>query len=220
MSHIWYFLNTNENSGDFNMKLDSYLFEQYINESIKYPILRVYGWTEPTISLGMNQAQNKINYPFKVVKRITGGQAVFHDIKENELTYSVILNTEYGPKKTYDEISKALISFLKSYSLNAQIGYEKQDLKNTFNCFESKTEADIVVNDIKVIGSAQRVKRKSTGNDKKQYVLQHGSIRLDKIRELSGKNADFNGAIVCLKTAFIKEFGIMFEHLSSEFVGI
>lgn len=220
MSSTWHFINTNENSGDFNMKLDSYLFEQYINEFIKHPILRVYGWDEPTISLGMNQIQEQINYPFKVVKRITGGQAVFHDIKENELTYSVVLNTEYGPKKTYDEISKALFLFLKNYSLDAQIGYEKQDLKNNFNCFESKTEADIVVNDVKIIGSAQRVKRKPIGNDKKQYVLQHGSIRLDKIRELSGKNADFDGAIVYLKAAFLKEFGIMFEPLSRELIGI
>ena len=109
-------------------------------------------------------------------------------------------------KIIYSELSKVFIRFLKCYELDSSVGYLDENYRDSFNCFESRTEADIVVNDIKVIGSAQRIKRKLTEKDKNQYILQHGSIKLDKIRLLSGKNVSYEIASIDLRNAFKKEF--------------
>jgi len=82
----------------------------------------------------------------------------------------------------------------------------KKNYVEDFNCFNSKTSADIVVNDVKVIGSAQC--------RKKRAFLQHGSIKLDKIRELSGKNITSEMAVSDLKIAFEKSLKINFQDYS------
>ncbi|MBI2996536.1 MAG: hypothetical protein HYY52_07545 [Candidatus Melainabacteria bacterium] len=191
----WYFLDTGSNDGYFNMACDSYLLESLINGELKFPVLRVYRWSKPTISIGLNQSFSELNTSFyTIVKRISGGQAVYHGLCDDELTYSIVLNTSCGIKKIYLEIGEVLILFLKQYSLNAHFGYSSKNYTNDFNCFNTKTVADIVVNDIKIIGSAQCKKDK--------YILQHGSIRLDIIRDLSGKDVSFNTAAKNLKKCF------------------
>lgn len=212
MNKNWYFIDSKEKDASYNMEFDSELLNQSLNNKIDLPVLRVYAWNEPTISLGFNQKEVNTS-SLNTVKRITGGQAVFHDTKENELTYSVVLCTNDSPKKVYFKLSNVLIVFLKKCGLNAVVGYKNEIYTNKFNCFESKTEADIVVNDVKVIGSAQRVKRKLVENNKKQYVLQHGSIRLDKIKEFSGRDISYEKSSEFLKSAFMEELKIGFLDL-------
>jgi len=203
----WLYLNTGSNTGKYNMLCDSFLLNSLLTGVLKNPILRIYSWSEPTISLGLNQKDDEImakrisNYPD--VKRITGGQAVFHDTELNELTYSVCLFYERSVKSLYDEIGKVLLHFLAKYNLKGEFGYSDKNYLSDFNCFSSKTSADIVVNDIKVIGSAQCRKKK--------YVLQHGSIRLDLIRNLSDLKIDFNKAANDLKSSFEDELKIAFN---------
>ena len=92
--------------------------------------------------------------------------------------------------------------FLQTYGLSGQYGYSNNSYFELFNCFDSRTEADIVINDIKVIGNAQC--------RKKEYVLQHGSIRLDIIRKLSGKDINFEDAKINLKKSFENKLKIRF----------
>ena len=192
------------------MLCDSFLLNERLSGNIKNPVLRVYAWSEPTVSLGVNQKVDEmtenmtLNHTF--VKRITGGQAVFHDTELNELTYSVCLYYEYQIKSLYKEIGEALISFLSKYGIKGEFGYSDKNYFNNFNCFNSKTSADIVVNDVKIIGSAQCRKKK--------YVLQHGSIRLDLIRNLSGVELDFQKAAFDLKSSFEEELKITFNQES------
>ncbi len=200
----WYFLNTGKQSGIFNMQCDEYLLDALINRSIDFPVLRVYAWSESTLSLGANQkmdvSSNKF-FDFPTVKRLTGGMAVLHDI--SEITYSVVLDAGNAFKKTYYEIGEALISFLSTFGLKASYGYSSEkNYFNEFNCFDSETSADIVVNDFKVIGSAQY--------RKKSYILQHGSIKLDLISKLSGTNIGFSETVKLLKQAFESQLNIDF----------
>ena len=205
-----YFIDTGSNSGTFNMDLDNNIFERFFKDEIDLPLLRFYSWSEPTLSIGFNQCVEESDFDFPVVKRITGGQAVFHDINKNELTYSIVLKSTLRPKEIYSELGKVFIIFLNQYGLDVETGYQKTNYREAFNCFESKTEADIIVNDIKVIGSAQRVKRISNKNDKNQYILQHGSIKLDKIRQLSGKDISYDIASIDLRKAFREKFKVDF----------
>ena len=125
-----------------------------------------------------------------------------HGIPDDELTYSVFINYGYKVKQLYFELGEILLTFLNLYNLKGEIGYSSNNYFKNFDCFNSKTEADIVVNDIKVIGSAQC--------RKKEYVLQHGSIKLDTIRKLLGKNINSREVKINLKRSFQDKLRIEF----------
>ena len=203
----WFFLNTQTNSGVFNMACDSFLLESIESSYILNPILRIYSWDKETFSVGANQKEEQIissiNSPIPIVKRITGGQAVLHGIPSSELTYSIFLEFGNKVKELYFEIGKVFLLFLKKYGLRGDYGYSDKNYLNNFNCFKSRTSADIVVKNIKVIGSAQYRRN--------NYVLQHGSIKLDIIKNLSGKNISFSQARDDLKDAFQKQLKINFS---------
>ena len=202
----WLFFNTGVNNGAFNMSFDNYLLQSQIEGRLNLSLLRLYGWSEPTVSIGQNQilkeTDKQLLFAYPLVKRITGGSAVLHDRSFGELTYSVCLHYEKSAKNLYFDLGQVFICFLSKYGLSAAFGYLDKNYFSDFNCFNSKTSADIVINDIKVIGSAQCRKKK--------HILQHGSIKLDEIRKLSCKNLDFNQAIDDLKIAFEEVLQIKF----------
>src|SRR5213594_3743213 len=102
--------------GATNMAVDAALLDEVENSSTARTIVRFYGWSRPTISLGRNQNIEKavdVDYcranNIAIVHRPTGGRAVLHD---DELTYAVISNdsncfgnTIYG---NYKRVSEAL----------------------------------------------------------------------------------------------------------------
>lgn len=204
----WLYLNTYAHDGVFNMELDNYIFDKVISGVIKNPVLRFYCWDRPTVSLGVNQDFSNVlelgkyisSFPF--VKRITGGSAVFHGLPSCEITYSLSLFYEGSAKTLYYDLGNVFLSFLEKYGLKGSYGDSGSEYLSDFNCFSSKTSADIVVNDIKVIGSAQCRKKK--------YILQHGSIRLDEINKLSRGVISYDQAAKDLKTSFEDKLGVKF----------
>lgn len=207
----WLFIDDTCHDGVYNMDYDNYLLDSLVHEKIKNNVLRVYGWSKETLSLGYSQDLSFSQFSYPVVKRISGGQAVLHGTIENEGTYSVFVScmgsrgliNQARPKRLYAEINKVLLYFLKDLGLDAKVGYSDSNYTNDFNCFNSKTCADIVINDLKVIGSAQA--------RKKNYIMQHGSIRLDIIREFLKKDITFQSAKSKLKNAFEDAIGIKFK---------
>jgi lipoate-protein ligase A len=192
MMNNWRLILTNSAKGVWNMAVDEALLESVIqNESL--PILRLYAWETPCVSLGYAQPVSDINLiglkerGWDIVRRPTGGRAVLH---ADELTYSVI-----GPKNephlaggivdSYLVISKALLEGLQTLGVdaNADAKYDYLEnnsglLKQTSNqkkmdpvCFEVPSNYEITVNGKKLVGSAQARKRGG--------VLQHGTIPLD-----------------------------------------
>lgn len=184
------------------MACDNFLFESLVQGYLDLPLLRVYAWDKPTYSIGANQESKDKTKNFPFVKRITGGQAVLHGTLGDELTYSVVLNKTSSFKQIYQDIGNILIYFLKTWELDASFGYSLNHYRSDFDCFNSKTPADIVVEDTKIIGSAQYRKG--------MCILQHGSIRLDKIRHFSKEIFSFEKAVNRLKTSFETKFGISF----------
>ena len=210
---FWYFINSGTGKGKFNMDFDNFLFDKLSKNSLLFPILRIYGWENPTISIGTNQSKDEIT-PFlsdkyELVKRITGGQMVLHRPPDEEITYSICIKYGIRAKNLYFETGKILLEFLKIYGLRGGFGHEDKQYFKHINCFSSKTSADIVVNGVKVIGSAQC--------RKKEYILQHGSIMLDKVSEFAGTNITFNDAAYNLKKVFQDKLKITFlDYISSE----
>ena len=146
-------LETGNNVGPLNMAVDEFLLY-----NCKEPILRIYGWSKPCISIGYFQSIDEINYKkcneenVDVVRRITGGGAVFHDM---ELTYSFVTkNFPQGILESYKEISEIIIQALKKIGLDARF--------SPLN--------DVTVDGKKVCGNAQ--------TRKNGILLQHGTILL------------------------------------------
>ncbi len=147
-------LETGDNLGSWNMAVDEFLLY-----NCKEPILRIYGWSKPCISIGYFQNIDEVDYKkcndmnVDVVRRITGGGAVFHDI---ELTYSFVTkNFPQSILESYKEISEVIIQALKNLGLDAKF--------SPLN--------DVTVDGKKVCGNAQ-TRKNST-------LLQHGTVLLE-----------------------------------------
>jgi len=126
--------------------------------------VRFWRWLPSTVSIGCFQSVEREvdlgaakKYGVDVVRRITGGGAVFHDY-EGELTYSVVC----GQGDVPDDI-------IESYKLicgGLVRGFERLGLRVEF-----KPVNDVQVNGKKISGSAQTRRWGS--------VLQHGTILID-----------------------------------------
>jgi len=168
------FIDTGANDAFTNMAVDEALL---INSNI--PILRVYSWNPKAVSIGYNQdINNEINLDYckknniDIVRRVTGGKAVFHD---KEITYSFILpeNNNLLPREineSYKTIANALLIALKKININAEIKKVPERIETPI-CFNSSNWYELLVNGKKISGSAQR-----RMNAK---ILQHGPILID-----------------------------------------
>ncbi len=162
-------LKTGAHSAAWNMALDEAMMHIAAENPVWIPSLRLYSWKPSAVSIGYFQSLNEEidldackRHGVDVVRRLTGGGAVFHDV---ELTYSFITK-EYpnGIHDSYHLICGAIVEGLKT------IGIESQFIPIN----------DLLVNGKKFSGNAQ--------TRKKGVLLQHGTIILkldvDKMFEL------------------------------------
>ncbi len=168
-------------SGEVNMAIDSALLKSAETGRAFSPTLRLYSWNTPTISVGYRQKPEDFKkFSLPVVRRLTGGRAVLHDL---ELTYSVTVPStdplyECGISGAYAAISKCIVEALKEVGVEAAgfvaPEWEEREARRSGRgarseaCFLSSSRYEVVVDGKKMVGSAQR--RFAGG------FLQHGSI--------------------------------------------
>ncbi len=175
----WRLIPLDVNHGAFQMATDVVLA---LTES-STPILRFYLWEPYTISLGHHQSEELVDYTscanqeIDVVRRPTGGRAIFHS---EELTYMVVLPRTHpvaagGVHEVHNRISQALANGLKRLDIPVMLNAEVPDLRehyqnttDSFSCFSTATQYELQIDGKKLVGSAQR-KYPNT-------ILQHGSI--------------------------------------------
>ncbi|MEQ8847838.1 hypothetical protein [Botrimarina sp.] len=178
--------------GAWNMAVDDALL-QSVAEGGR-PTLRLYQWSEPTLSLGYFQSysdrdRHEPSRSLPCVRRRTGGGAIVHD---HELTYSLCLPTDSAlardHRALYCKAHRAVIAAV------GQLGGEVSRLTlcdpdrttgrsdEPFLCFLRRSDGDLLVQGpppggvnspgvagrYKVGGSAQRKLRGA--------LLQHGSV--------------------------------------------
>lgn len=198
-SDIWRFLDTGKGSAMFNMDLDVQLFDEVRHGG--QPFIRLYGWESPAITTGYSQNAADIfdlarcaSCGVDVVRRPTGGRAVFHD---KEVAYSVsapIADDYFGGSitETYKRISEVIRSALVRLGVNVRLSpgtIEKADVSGRFlPCFISVSKFELTAGGKKIVGSAQC---RQNG-----CFLQQGSILLGPGQEviadylLDSANAD------------------------------
>ena len=141
------------------------------------PVLRLYRWSPPALSIGYNQDETGFDPAavaaagLTIVRRPTGGRAILH---ADELTYAVV-GSSPGPvfggtlHDTYMTINRALVAFLRGLGADATIsGGESRGEAYGAVCFKSAGQHEINLGGRKLVGSAQR---RHGG-----CFLQHGSI--------------------------------------------
>ncbi|KAA3617401.1 MAG: lipoate--protein ligase family protein [Calditrichaeota bacterium] len=166
-----------------NMALDL-LFAEQVGHDQK-PILRFYGWNPFCLSLGRHQNLNNVDIEaidknkIDIVRRPTGGSAILH---AQELTYSFIIPRGYITHHEIYEIFHILLAgALKDIGFDVALSTTKKDNNylnkgdSTFACFNRAAKSEIQLKGKKVVGSAQKIYKKS--------ILQHGSIIIGREHE-------------------------------------
>ena len=132
--------------------------------------LRLYCWDPPTLSIGRNQPRAATPHDVPVVRRPTGGQAVWHD---REVTYAVAAPIAlFGSlREAYCQIHTRLAAALQSLGVETRLAPAVRPSGRPDACFAAPVGGEILVYGRKLVGSAQ-VRRGDA-------FLQHGSILLD-----------------------------------------
>ncbi|MBD3254469.1 MAG: lipoate--protein ligase family protein [Candidatus Lokiarchaeota archaeon] len=170
----WRFLPLETRNGYWNMAIDEAILKAVIEKKVPHT-LRFYKWKPSTVSIGRNQSistevdrKTAEKKGFNIVRRITGGGAVFHD-EFREITYSLVCPIKFlenlGAIKVLDHfeiITQSIIAGLRIFGLEPQ--------KGIIHC------PALLLDGKKFSGNAQ--------TRRKNYLLQHGTILLDINPEL------------------------------------
>lgn len=168
MAHAFRLLTTGEGSAAFNMGLDEAILAS-VSKGAAEPTLRLYAWKPSAISIGYFQGlSEEVDLDacrangVDVVRRITGGGAVFH---QAEITYSVVIPEGHplfvrSVLASYERVCAGVIAGLGVLGVQASFA--------PIN--------DIVSAGKKVSGNAQ--------TRKMGCLLQHGTVLLDVDVEL------------------------------------
>jgi len=162
------------------MALDLALLERSIALDWQDPVVRVYAWHPPTLSVGAN-----VSLPpdvldrcaaegVAVVRRATGGSCVLHD---GDVTYSIVgPDAGRGVLEAYRWVAACLIAGLAHLGIEAVVAEHGggQTGARPLDCFAAATGADLQVAGRKICGSAQLRRR--------GWFLQHGSLPISDNR--------------------------------------
>lgn len=220
------------------MAIDEALLRSFDPASSR-PVLRLYGWNPPALSLGRFQKAAEVldlercrDDGVAVVRRVTGGGVIYH---ADELTYSLVCAPGQIPpassiKDSFRVLTGFLLVFYRALGLNADyatdIVPEGTRLgERTAFCFAGKESFDILADGRKIGGNAQR--------RLKGVIFQHGSIPLQNravtglgyMREQApehaegtlslaecGVRADWDGLVNDISAAFSGYFGAVLRN--------
>ena len=152
-----------------NMAIDEAILTARTRELVPNT-LRLYGWNPSAVSIGRFQRienevqlQNCRKQGVDVVRRMSGGGAVYHD-SENEITFCVVAKTKElattNVASVYIKVYSGIVEALKTLGINAD--FREGDTKNCPN---------LAVKGKKISGSSQANKR--------GCFLHHGTLLLD-----------------------------------------
>lgn len=220
-------LQTGHKTAATNMALDESVLH-HVASGESPPTFRLYGWKPSAVSIGYFQSlEEEVDLDVcrdsgvDVVRRITGGGAVFHD---EEVTYSAVV-----PEK-WESIPDSIPGSYEYICGGILVGLKKIGLDANFQGLN-----DIAISGKKISGNAQ--------TRRKGVILQHGTVlisvdpermfsllkvpsektrkkmienakeRVTSINGLLEEPASFNDIVSVLRDGFEESLGIEFEML-------
>jgi lipoate-protein ligase A len=196
-----------------NMEAD----ESILRSAPPSPVLRLYGWSPPGLSLGRFQSDAEAAtaiaaFPKGVaaVRRPTGGGAIYHD---DEVTYALVMSLAdpviegAGLGESYRRLDAPVISALAAEGVAARhrgaVRSPKSRRAEPFFCFDRESPLDLVAE----LPARDRSLRKIAGSAQRRtrtHLLQHGSVLLSGHEAIAGAAGvnDFRAAKGEAKTTF------------------
>jgi lipoyl(octanoyl) transferase len=227
MQQPWRFVDTGARDAASNMALDEALLVMH-EAGATLPTLRVYGWCQPTLSLGYAQnAQQEVDLiachaqGVAVVRRPTGGRAVLHD---QEVTYSVVmpLTLVDGPHtitEHYRRIGMALATALQALGLPVQLARPQVRATPTHAlaspaCFAALSRYELSVAGKKIVGSAQKRARQRLFQclrvppEYRTALVQAAYSTMGAVNEMAERPVSLTALQAALRQGFGATFGV------------
>jgi lipoate-protein ligase A len=175
----WRLIVEDVRGGAMNMALDEIAAETAAKGGPR--TLRVYRWDPATLSLGYHQDPETVDWAFceregiDVVRRPTGGGAIYHDTHA-DISYSIVAPADELPgdlMDTYERLCEPLFSAFERLGVSADFADTERSALFEPACYLRALHPahDVVVDSRKVSGNAQYRRRDS--------VIQHGSAMFD-----------------------------------------
>jgi lipoate-protein ligase A len=180
VSETWYTWHDGSRAAAENMAVDDALLRTASSRA--WPLLRFYGWTRPSLTIGYFQRYAAVARDgFEVVRRPTGGGVVNH---LNDLTCTIAVPRghwylDVDRFESYRLVNQAIVDGLEFLGIPASLTAEdttRTEDRETMQCFTAPTRYDVISGDCKAAGGAQR--RTADG------LLYQGSISLDALPPL------------------------------------
>jgi len=175
----WRLLQRGSGTGAYNMALDEVLLNGVITGKSP-PTIRFYTWKQECLSFGFLQEVDKHlrnkckNHGVEMVRRPTGGYALLHgrDFCYSIATPLALLST-ISHLEASRRVASALATGLCFLNIPVSIAFEesKDIASRNISCVASVSLYDIMLNRIKIVGSASLCRQGS--------YLQHGSVFVD-----------------------------------------
>ncbi len=176
-------LHTGEENMEFDRRLMASFLDGRFHERFGHNscLWRFYGWHPFAVTLGYNQDVSGIDAEkcrsagIDVVRRPTGGRAVFH---AEEFTYSFFAESLAPNSELYRMVHEVIKLALEDLGVHAEFcrstlaRQSGASHSGTVSCFTASAKYELQVGGKKLVGSAQRRTR--------NVLLQHGSLPLSE----------------------------------------
>lgn len=152
---MWHFLQSPAADAATNMAVDEALLRTAPQRG--RPLLRVYSWERPAISIGYFQKfPVHLAGQYQIVRRPTGGGLVYHG---DDTTYTIVVPPTHSLYKmsttdAYCAIHRAVAAALGDKS--RIITTKTQTPRTGYDCFQNPVAGDVVADGRKLAGAAQR----------------------------------------------------------------
>jgi lipoate-protein ligase A len=162
----WRLLIEGAGSPAWNMAVDEALLRE-----VRAPVLRLYEWSVPAVSLGYFQSAALAPAGRPFVRRYTGGGLVDH---ARDITYTLVLPRahpwmELSAPASYAQVHRGVQAVLAARGIAAELTPEAAALESEA-CFQKPVRFDLVAEGRKLGGAAQRRTREG--------MLHQGSLLL------------------------------------------
>ncbi|MCR4404690.1 MAG: lipoate--protein ligase family protein [Candidatus Acetothermia bacterium] len=207
----WRLLRSGPGGAAWNMALDEALWRSFPKTG--RPILRLYAWSEPAVSIGYAQRAAELDLrecsrlELSLVRRPTGGRAVLHD---REVTCGLIHPLEGlgGVEASHRSIATALALGLQTLGLAAEVGEggKRVGACGSGACFEAPSHSELTVQGRKVAGMAQ-VRDQSALLEQCSFPLELDYEVLAAVMRPDGLEGEEFISLLQERAAGLREFG-------------